>query len=201
MFALAGGRRRRRGRASRPKGPRRIGFVKLVAVDLARSVGVTGAALVQAAQDWAFERGAAEVRVGAAPPFYLWPGCDVEHLGALCLFESLGYWTVGAELNMRCSTTHRAAPPPGVRAWCGSESPRSRRCSPSSASEWPNWEAETARGIELGTCFAALAEEDPSMALGYASHSVNRARLGRADGHRLEPPARRRRFGAAGVPV
>jgi GNAT superfamily N-acetyltransferase len=156
------------------EGPRRIGFVKLVAVDPGSQRRGFGRALVEAAQDWAFDRGAEEVRVGAAAPFYLWPGCDVEHLGALCLFESLGYWAVGAEVNMRCSTAHRAEPPPATRVV--------RAVAPQVIDavlvlvrrEWPNWEPETLRGVELGTCFAALAEDDPSVALGYASHSVNR---------------------------
>jgi GNAT superfamily N-acetyltransferase len=156
------------------EGSRRIGFVKLVVVDPGSQRQGHGRALLQAAQDWAFDHGAEEVRIGAAPPFYLWPGCDVEHLGALCLFESLGYWTVGAELNMRCSTAHRAAPPPRVRVVRVGDDPEIAAVLALVRKEWPHWEAETMRGIDLGTCFAALADDDPSIALGYASHSVNR---------------------------
>ena len=156
------------------EGDRRIGFVKLVVVDPGARRDGHGRALVGAAQDWAFERGAAEIRVGAAAPFYLWPGCDFAHLGALCLFESLGYWTVGAELNMRCSTAHRAVPPAGTHTVQVAEDDVVDAVLALVRREWPSWEAETSRGIELGTCFAALADDDPAVALGFASHSVNR---------------------------
>jgi GNAT superfamily N-acetyltransferase len=156
------------------EGSQRIGFVKLVVVDPGAQRQGHGRALVGAAQNWAFDCGVAEVRVGAAAPFYLWPGCDVDHLEALCLFESLGYWTVGAELNMRCSTAHRAVSKAGARVLRVTDADVIEAVLALVRREWPNWEAETARGIELGTCFAALAEDDPTVALGYASHSVNR---------------------------
>jgi mycothiol synthase len=156
------------------EGPRRIGYVKLVVVDPGAQRRGQGSALVEAAQNWAFDRGAQEVRVGAAAPFYLWPGCDVEHLGGLCLFESLGYWAVGAEVNMRCSTAHRADPPRGARVLRVEDDDVVDSVLALVRREWPHWEPETRRGIELGTCFAALADDDPAVALGYASHSVNR---------------------------
>ena len=156
------------------EGGRRVGFLKLVAVEPGSRRHGLGRALVDAAHVWMFERDAVEVRVGAAAPFYLWPGCDVQHLEALCLFESLGYWTVGAELNMRCSTGFRAVPPTGVRLVRVAERDDVDAVLALVRREWPNWEAETTRGIELGSCFAALADDDPTVALGYASHSVNR---------------------------
>ena len=157
------------------EGPRRIGYIKLVAVDPAAQRRGHGRALVEAAQHWAFASGAAEVRVGAAAPFYLWPGCDVDHLAALCLFESLGYWAVGAELNMRCADRAPRRPAEGRRACYASRTatwatPSSRSCVASGRTG----SRKRSRGIELGTCFAALADDDPSVALGYASHSVNR---------------------------
>jgi GNAT superfamily N-acetyltransferase len=155
------------------EGPRRIGFVKLAVVEPGTRRQGHGRALLDAAQEWAFDRGAAEVRVGAAPPFYLWPGCDVEHLAALCLFESAGYWAVGAELNMRCSTSFRAAPPDGARMRRVVDTDTTQAVLALVRREWPNWEDETVRGIELGSCFAALSTDDGA-ALGYASHSVNR---------------------------
>jgi GNAT superfamily N-acetyltransferase len=156
------------------EGPRRIGFVKVVVVDPAAQRRGHGRALMENAQRWAFERGAEEIRVGASAPFYLWPGCDVEHLGAQCLFESLGYWAVGAEVNMRCSTDHRADPPSGVHVARVEDRRAADAVLALVRREWPNWEGETSRGIELGTCFGAFLDADPDVALGYGSHSVNR---------------------------
>lgn len=156
------------------EGSRRIGFVKLVVVDPGAQRLGHGCALVEHAQQWAFDRGAEEIRVGVAAPFYLWPGCDVEHLGALCLFESLGYWSVGAEVNMRCATSHRADPPHGARVQRAADPATAAAALALVRREWPTWEAETARGVDLGTCFVALADDDPEVALGFASHSVNR---------------------------
>lgn len=156
------------------EGDRRIGYVRLIVVEPAAQRGGHGRSLLTAAHEWAFDRGAEEIRVGASAPFYLWPGCDFAHLGALCLFESFGYWTVGAELNMSCSTRHRAEPPPGARVVRVADPDDVDSVLALVRREWPNWETETARGIELGTCFAAIDEDDPEIALGYASHSVNR---------------------------
>jgi GNAT superfamily N-acetyltransferase len=156
------------------EGSRRIGYLKLIAIDPSMQRRGHGRALAQHAQQWAFDHGAAEIRVGVAPPFYLWPGCDVDHLGGLCLFESLGYWAVGAEINMRCATSHRADPPSGARVCRVSDAETADAVYALLRREWPHWEPETARGIELGSCFAALADDDPSVALGVASHSVNR---------------------------
>ncbi len=165
--------------ATAVEGERTIGYVKLLVVDPAAQRRGAGRALLDAAHEWAFARGAAEIRAGAAPPFYVWPGCDVRHLGALCLFEAAGYWTVGAELNMSCATSLRVAPPDGVRVVRLDAERRPADVAAVLAlvrAEWPNWEVETARGIERGTCHAALVDgpDGAPVAVGYASHSVNR---------------------------
>jgi GNAT superfamily N-acetyltransferase len=158
-------------------GARRVGFVKLVVVAPDAQRHGHGRALLTAAHEWAFGRGAAEIRVGASAPLYLWPGCDVEHLAALCLFEALGYWAVGAELNMRCPTRFRADPPAGITVARALDDAIVERVLALVRREWPGWEAETARAIEHGCCHAALDDagspDDP--AVGFACHSVNRA--------------------------
>ena len=96
-------------------GPRRVGFVQLVAVRPdARRRGL-GRALVEAVREWAYEEHGVEgVGVGGASPAYLWPGVDVHATAALCLFESLGFAPRGCEVNMSYPTAHRAPVPEGV---------------------------------------------------------------------------------------
>ena len=59
------------------------------------------------------ERGATEP-AGAEAPYYLWPGVPIEATGALALLETSGYDDAGAVLDMVCSTSLHADPPPGV---------------------------------------------------------------------------------------
>jgi GNAT superfamily N-acetyltransferase len=162
---------------TRRHGDRTIGFVKLVAVDPdARRAG-RGRALLAAAEQWAWDNDAAEVRVGAAAPFYLWPGCDVQHLAALCLFEAAGYWAVGAEVNMRVATSFRAEPPPGVTLVRALDDDVVAAMVALVRAHWPEWEAEAMRAVEHGCCHVAFrADADvEGGALGFACHSVNRA--------------------------
>ena len=149
------------------EGERRIAFVKLIAVAPEKRRAGTGRALMEALHEWAFEQeGAAEVRVGGSAPFYLWPGVDTEHLEALCLFESLGYWVTGGEVNMRVATSFRAEPPEGVVVRRAVDDADVARVLALIRRVWPWWEDEAARGIEHGCCHAAF---------GFACHSVNRA--------------------------
>lgn len=159
------------------RGERRVGFVKLVVVAPTKQRRGAGRELLGAAHDWLFDRGAHEVRVGAAAPFYLWPGCDVQHLGALCLFESFGYWTSGGEVNMSCPTSFRADPPAGVTVARVVSDELTARAVALVTREWPGWEAEMRRAIEHGCCHVAIADGDDAgtPALGFACHSVNRA--------------------------
>ena len=106
----------------------------------------------------------------------MWPGVDVAHTEALCLFESDGYEVTGGEVNMRCSTTFRADAPNGVVVRRALDDDVVDRTLALVRREWPWWEAEVSRAIEHGCCHTALRDDDDaSPALGFACHSVNRA--------------------------
>lgn len=158
-------------------GGRGVGFIKLIAVAPDARRDGTGRLLLAAAHDWAFNQGAQEIRVGAAAPFYLWPGCDVAHVEALCLFESFGYWPVGAEVNMSCPTRFRSDPPAGVSIVRALDDSVIARGLALVQSRWPGWVAEMSRAVEQGCCHVAISDADPAdaPALGFACHSVNRA--------------------------
>jgi GNAT superfamily N-acetyltransferase len=153
-----------------------VGFVKLVAVHPDAQRHGHGRALLDGAHSWLKREGCSRFVAGAAAPFYLWPGVDVAHTEALCLFESAGYDVVGGEVNMRCSTTFRADAPRGVIVCRAIDDHVVERTNAHERPQWPSWEADALRAIENGCCHAALRDgEDASPAVGFACHSVNRA--------------------------
>ena len=89
-------------------------FVKLVAVHPGARRQGRGHALLAAAEAWAWDHGAGEVRLDGAPPFYLWPGVDALATEALCLAESRGYEVVGTGLNLSLPTDYRSPTPDGL---------------------------------------------------------------------------------------
>ena len=150
-----------------------VAFVQLVVVRPdARRRGL-GRALVEALAAWARdEHGATSLAVGSCAPFYLWPGVDVHATPALCLFEALGFRARGAELNLSFPTSHRAPVPAGVELRRALDEADAAAGLAFVARHWPNWVAETRRGIEHGACH--LAWTDAGDVVGFGCHSVNR---------------------------
>jgi GNAT superfamily N-acetyltransferase len=149
-------------------------FLKLLAVaPHVRRLG-HGRALVEAAEAWARNAGCTQIIPGPSAPFYLWPGVDVRWTPALTLFEAAGYRPVGAELNMSCSTSHRADPPAGVVVERviedGDVAAVVAFCSPA----FPHWLQELERGVDHASCLMARDGESGEV-LGFCCHSVNRA--------------------------
>lgn len=151
------------------------GAVQLLAVHPdARREG-RGRALLDAATDWAFDHGAGHVTIGAAPPWYLWPGIDLRWTAGLVLAESAGFAAVNVAVNLSCPTSARVPAPDGVTirrvvddADCDAVVALCER-------EFaPAWRHEARRGIEHGACHAAFDDVDGAL-LGFAAHSVNRA--------------------------
>jgi GNAT superfamily N-acetyltransferase len=171
-----------------------VGYVKLLAVHPgARRAGV-GRALLAAAEQWAWDQGAAEVHLGGSAPFYLWPGVDVQALAMLCLAESAGYEPTGAALNMSVPTTFRAPVPEGLELRRVLDDADAVAVDALVEPVWPEWMAEMHRAVEQGTCLALF---DPSgEAVAFACHSVNRAAWFGPTG--TDP---RRRHGGAGLAV
>jgi mycothiol synthase len=163
------------GVVSTSAGPHGMGFVKLVAVHPEARRQGHGRALLDAAHAWLSGEGCTHFVAGAASSFSLWPGVDVTHTEALCLFESAGYEVTGGEMNMRCSTTFRADAPDTVAVRRVLDDDVVDRTLALVRREWPWWDAEVLRAVEHGCCHVALRDDDASPALGFACHSVNRA--------------------------
>jgi GNAT superfamily N-acetyltransferase len=155
-------------------GGRRVAFVQLVTVRPAARRQGLGRALVEAVGAWAVdEHGAADLAVGGAAPFYLWPGVDVQATAALCLFEALGFRPRGAEVNMAYPTSHRAPVPDGVVLRRALEEDDVAAGVAFVERHWPNWVAETRRAVDHGSCHLAIAADDGAV-VGFGCHSVNR---------------------------
>ena len=167
--------------------------LQLLAVEpKAQSTGL-GRALLAAAEEWAFdEAGATSIWAGAAAPFYLWPGVDVQWTRALVLLEAAGWADRGAVMNMSCPTTVRVPVPPGVavrRALDDTDVAAARKLC---RRHWTGWDAEVERGAEHGACFVALADDT---CIGFACHSVNR--VGWIGPMATDPTSRHRGVGGA----
>ena len=153
---------------------RRVAFVQLVAVPPEQRRQGRGKRLVEELQAWAVEeQGCRAFAVGSCAPFYLWPGVDVHATPALCLFESLGYAPRGAELNLSFPAGHRAPTPPGVELRRALDEADANAALEFVGRHWPNWVAETRRGIEHGSCHLAVGTTDAAV-VGFGCHSVNR---------------------------
>lgn len=152
----------------------RAGYVKVLAVEPEARRGGRGRALLEAAETWAFDEGAGEVRLGGSAPFYLWPGVDTLWTPALCLAEACGYHSEGVSLNMACSAGFRAEPAPEVEVGRASEVGMSTDALALAREHFPHWVTELERAVDLGTAFLAV-DRDSGATLGFACHSVNRA--------------------------
>jgi GNAT superfamily N-acetyltransferase len=171
----------------RTSGPTR-GHVDLLAVaPRARGYG-TGARLLSAAEDWLRTRGAAEVRLGAGGPVYLWPGVDPRYTAMTCLADRAGYERLGEAVNMTVD----------LRDWPGAERPDAeagerrlagagltvRRAGPAEAGALGRWLREGPWGASTWPAEAvrALANDPPGCHVamrgdayvGFACHGVSR---------------------------
>lgn len=150
-----------------------IGAIQLLAVDPAARGEGRGRALLDAATTWAFDHEATWLTIGAAPPWYLWAGIDLDWVPMLVLAESAGFDPVGVAINLSCPTSVRIPPPPGVSLRRVVDDADAAAvvglCTRAFA---PAWQHEAARGIEHGACHGAF-DADGAL-LGFAAHSVNR---------------------------
>jgi GNAT superfamily N-acetyltransferase len=150
-------------------------FVQLVVVHPdARRAGC-GHGLLAAAEQYAWDQGAVEIRLEGAPPFYLWPGVDTTATEMLCLAEARGYSVTGTGLNMALATLFRAPAPPGIELRRVLEEADRHRVRRLIDRRWPDWWPETERAIEHGCCHGAFAGTADHEAVGFACHSVSRA--------------------------
>ncbi len=147
--------------------------VKFVAVHPGQRRQGHGTALLDRLEGWAWDNCATQVTLGAASPFYLWPGVDVQALAMSCLAEAAGYRDLGLALNMSVPATFRAPAPESYAVERVLEDADVAAVDALVARHWPEWIPETAVGLAQGSCFAAF--DGDRRAVGFACHSVNRA--------------------------
>jgi mycothiol synthase len=132
-----------------------------------------GRALLEAVAGHARELGATRLELGgpAQGMRYLWPGIDVRHLRMLALADSMRARWSGAAVNMTCPATYRSRPPVGVDLRRVIDDTDAAAVTAFVARAFPHWSPEVGRGIEHGTTFAAVRDDE---VVGFACHSVNR---------------------------
>jgi GNAT superfamily N-acetyltransferase len=151
-----------------------VAFVKLLVVDRGRRRVGHGRALLAAAEQWAWDSGAAELHLSGSAPAYLWPGVDVRATAMLCLAEAAGYDETGAAYDMSVPAAFRHPVPDGVDLRRALTEADAAAVDELVAREWPNWVDEQRRATEQGTCLAAF-DAATGEAVAFACHSVNRA--------------------------
>ena len=148
--------------------------IRLLAVDpSARGRGV-GAALVQAAEEWALAAGHHSLRTGADPPYFLWPGVPSTETALLCLFERRHYERAETNVNMRVDLHRipddqgghrlaRAADRDEMDAWM--------------ARHWSNWRLEVLRALQKGNLVIAREADGSGPITAFCAFEVNRRGL------------------------
>jgi len=132
--------------------------------------------LVRAAEQWAGERGATALVVGAAAPVYLFTGVDSTWTEALCCFEALGYSRLAVELDLVCPTRPSTRPPvpQGVVIERVQDDAQVADLVAWADATWPQWTAELERAAAAGTVVVARDAGSTGAVVGAAAHSVGR---------------------------
>jgi len=171
-----------------------VGAVQLLCVHPdARREG-RGRRLLDDATAWAFDNDAQLLTIGAAPPWYLWPGIDVRWTAGQVLAESAGFRLDGAAVNMSCPTSVRVPAPEGVSLRrIVTDDDAALVLALCERAFQPAWRHEAGRGIEHGACHGAFDAATGEL-LGFAAHSVNRAGWFGPTG--VDPTKQRRGVGA-----
>lgn len=173
------------------------GIVKLLAVHPgARRQGL-GRGLLESAWEWSRGQGASALDLDRAPPFYLWPGVDVNAMpGMLCLSESCGFVPTGANMTMSLPVTFRAGVPEGFEVRQVLDEGDVAPVVALVSATWPDSLTAIERAIEQGTCLATFEDADgPARVVGLICHSLNRA--GWIEPIGVAPSSRHRGIGSA----
>jgi len=159
---------------TRPIGDDLHAFVVVLAVAPVAQADGRGRRLLDAATAWAGDHGCRALHAGGSAPFYLWPGVDTRWTRALCLFEAAGFARLGAEVNMSCPSTYRAAAPPGTTVVRVVADDDAGAVHDFCVEHFLHWVAEVDRAVDQGGCFVARGGDDGAV-IGFACHSVSRA--------------------------
>lgn len=157
-----------------------VAAVRLLVVGPERAAdGLTGA-LLDAAEQWALERGAERIELGGALPFALWPAVDAGS-GLVHAAGRRGYEAPRRLRSFAVPAAFRAPVPTGVTVHRAVRDDDVTAVTLAAASAWPRRSDEIARALDHGTCHAAFATSsgDPDgvrgEVVGLGCHSVTRA--------------------------
>jgi GNAT superfamily N-acetyltransferase len=155
----------------------RIGHVDLLAVDPAARQHGIGRSLLAAIEDRLVELGATQIKLGANPPCYVWPGIDVRYTPAVCAARRLGYELVDTAWNMTVdlSTVDTVSTDEDRLAEAGIEvRPGEESVVPWVRATWHDgWAWEVAQSIDRSGAGVHVAWRDGEP-LGFAAYGGNR---------------------------
>lgn len=141
------------------------GYVKFLAVHPRSRLRGVGSQLLGRLEKFCRDNGASSISLGPSAPFYVVPGIDVRYTEALTFAHARGYERTGDSVNQGVRLVDLADPQLPCHVADGSDL---EAIMPWLREHYPNWIAEVARAVTLGTC---IVHDD----LGFACYDVNRA--------------------------
>jgi GNAT superfamily N-acetyltransferase len=154
-----------------------VGCIELLAVAPQARLRGVGRSLITALEQRLAGLGATEIRLGANPPCYVWPGIDVRYTAAVCAAQRLGYELADTAWNMTVDlSTVDLVPGDEDRLAAAGIEVRSADASavPWVRATWTDgWAWELAQSIDRPGAGAYVAWRDGEP-LGFAAYGGNR---------------------------
>jgi mycothiol synthase len=144
------------------------GFIRLLAVAGGHRQRGVGRNLLATAEERLAAGGAADVTLGADPPYHLWAGVPTDATAMCCLAEAMQYRRVGVNVDVDIPL---ATLPPDLGGWRAAHLTDLDAVVAFCQLHYPEWTNEAARATRAGTL--TLSTDDAEL-IGFCAFDVNR---------------------------